>query len=152
MTVDNEGVLPSENEKQEEYDMESFMQTNVDRFGGLLQKLLGLMEKLDVSVASMRAGFLNSLLLDAQRPGPHINAAIIDRMDRLQALLLSFEGQSEGDMTDGDRDWCLKQWEVLRASTLDKSQKVSRDRDGGDDPSASSSDIAQLEDSQTSNN
>ena len=146
--ADGEGGFQSE-EDDMETDDGVFMQTNADKFGGLLQKLLGLMEKLEGPVASMRANFLASLLVDVQRPGPHINAAIIERMDRLQALLLSFEGPSEMEMTDNDRDWCLRQWDVLRLSLLDKSLKTTKEREGNDrNASASSSDIVQLEDSQ----
>ena len=96
------GFQPGEHNM--EADAGSFMQTNVDKFGGLLQKLLSLLEKLEGPVASMRANFLASLLADVKRPGPRINAAIIERMDRLQALLLAFEGPSEMEMTDNDRD------------------------------------------------
>ena len=92
----------------EEGDVAFLMQTNVDKFGSLLQKLLSLLEKLDGKVASSSANFLNSMLIDAQRPGPHINAAVIEKMDRLQALLLSFDGAGEAEMTEGDHEWCLK--------------------------------------------
>ena len=148
VTAEGEEVLLPKGDDLE-VDVVFFMQTNVDKFGGWLRKLLSLMEKLEGPVASMRASFLTSLLVDVQRPGPRINAAIIERMDRLQALLLSSEGQGEVEMTDNDRDWCLRQWDVLRSSLLDKSQKTTREREGSDrNSSASSSDIVQLEDSQ----
>ena len=137
---------------EEDAEITLLMQFNVDKFGGLLQKLLGLLEKMEGPVASMRAGFLSSLLPDVQRPGPHINAAIIERMDRLQALLLSFEGQGELEMQDADRDWCLRQWEILRPPLLDKAVQTPKDKDVVVDrnASASSSDIVHLEDSQES--
>ena len=45
---------------EEDNDISLLMQFNVDKFGGLLQKLLGLLEKMEGPVASMRASFLSS--------------------------------------------------------------------------------------------
>ena len=59
---------------------------------------------------------------DVQRPGSHISAAVVDRMDRLQALLLSFEDSVKIEIQDADREWCFQQWEHLRPTLMDKSQ------------------------------
>ena len=69
-------------------EMFSLMQVGIDKFGVLLQKLLVLFEKMTRQVAAARAGFMKSMLADLQRPGTHINAAIVERMDRLQASRL----------------------------------------------------------------
>ena len=131
-------------------DSVSFMQTGVDRFGVLLQKLLGLMEKMGQPQASLRARFLLSVLADIQRPGPHISAVVVEKMDRLQALLLSFDEGENQDTSDEDRDWCLRQWEILRLTLLDRKRERSESDQEQVHPAASSSDIVCIEDSQES--
>ena len=146
------GRLPSSRAlvEQDEYgdgEEVQLMQTMVDKFGVLLQKLLGLLEKLGQPSAGVRAGFLRSMLADVQRPGTHITAVVIEKMDRLQALLLSFEAGTEQEVTDVDREWCFGQWEALRATMLD----VRRDGEQmakGAQKAASSTDIVCLADSQ----
>ena len=61
----------------------SLMQKGVDKFGALLQKLLGLFEKLERPQASVRARFLLAMLADVQRPGPHVSGTVVEKMDRL---------------------------------------------------------------------
>ena len=129
--VDN-GVL-------EEAEEMNFMQQAVDKFGMLLQKLLGLLEKTGHSKAALRASFLLSILADVQRPGTHISAAaVVDKMDRLQALLLS---------QDEDRDWCFRQWEILQPVLFDKKPDQNSVSDV-EDQAAGSTHIVCLEDSQ----
>ena len=55
-------------------------------------------------------------------------------------------------MKDDDRDWCLRQWEILRSPLLDKALQNLKDKRVVVDrnASASSSDIVHLEDSQES--
>ena len=125
----------------------SFMQTTVDRFGVILQKLLGLLEKMGQPRATARASFMLSMLADVQRPGAHITSAVIERVDRLQALLLSFQEGADREVTEEDREWCFSQWGVVRPVLLDKK------REGGpggrrEQASSSSEEIVCLEDSQ----
>ena len=125
------------------------MQTMPDKFGPVLQKLLGLLEKLDQPTAAVRARFLRSMLMDVQRPGLHISAAVIDKMDRLQALLLSFEEEEIKETTDEDREWSFSQWEVIKPILLDKQREVMPNtQPGGCQQAMSSTDIVCLEDSQ----
>ena len=137
-------VPPGTNMEDEEV---TFMQTAIDKFGAMLQKLLGLMEKLGQPTASVRARFLRSMLAEVQRPGTHITAVVIDKMDRLQALLLSFDDGVEMDVTDVDRDWCFNQWAELRATLMDVRQEAGTPGHGAQE-AASSTDIVCLEDSQ----
>ena len=133
-------------------DEHSAMQMPVGGFGVALQKLLGHLEKLDEASASVRAGFLLSVLSDYQRPGPQVSAVVIEKMDRLQALLLSFEG-SGGEVQEEDREWCIAQWEQLRDRLMDKQRELEpvEERPDGhaSGQAASSTDIVCLEDSQT---
>ena len=128
----------------------NFMQSAADKFGIMLQKLLGLLERVGQPGASVRASFLRSMLADIQRPGVHITAAVIDKMDRLQALLLSFDEGSKQEATDEDREWCFGQWEVLKATLLDRHREAPAVNvvTGGTQQAASSTDIVCLEDSQ----
>ena len=122
----------------------------VDKFGALMQKLLGLLEKLGQPGAGGRAKFMLSMLADLQRPGPHVSATVLEKMDRLQALLLSFEEGGEQEMSEEARDWCFRQWDVIRPSLLDKKrEKVVREQ-ADDQKAASSTDVVCLEDSQGS--
>ena len=128
----------------------SFMQKGVDKFGVLLQKLLGLLEKMGQPHAGVRAGFLMSMLADIQRPGPHVSAVVVEKMDRLQALLLSFDEGAPHDTSDEDRDWCLRQWEVLRPTLLDRKREKTEGGHEDDQRASSSSVIVCIEDSQES--
>ena len=131
-----------------EDDVIQFMQTMPDKFGPVLQQLLGLLEKLDLSTAAVRVRFLRSMLTDVQRPGLHISAAVIERMDRLQALLLSFEEETIRDTTDEDREWCFRQWEAIRPILLDKKRETAPNGQQECQQAMSSTDIVCLEDSQ----
>ena len=124
----------------------SLMQAT-DRFGVLLQQLLGLLEKMGQPLASVRSSFLMSILADFQRPGTHVSAVVIDKMDRLQALLLSFDEGVKQEMQDEDRDWCLRQWDMLRPLLLDKKREQGTSAQQAEQAS-SSSEIVFLEDSQ----
>ena len=126
----------------------SLMQTAVDKFGVMLQELLDLLERMGQPLASTRATFLLSMLADVQRPGTHISAGVIDRMDRLQALLLSFDEGMAQEASEADREWCFGQWGVLRPVLLDRKRDATADSQRDVQASSSSDDIAFLEDSQ----
>ena len=140
-----------DNAMNEVDDVVQFMQTFPDKFGPILQKLIGLLEKMSQSTAATRANFLRSMLTDVQRPGLHISAAVIDRMDRLQALLLSFDEGEAKDTTDEDREWCFRQWEVVKPILLDKRQETVANAQETSEQARSSTDIVCLEDSQEPN-
>ena len=70
----------------------SLMQVAADRFGVLLQKLLGLFEKLGQPGASVRATFLLSMLADVQRPGTHVSAAVVEKMGCKHCCCLLMRG------------------------------------------------------------
>ena len=141
------GRVSSADEGEEEL---SLMQAAVDKFGMMLQKLLSLLEKMGQPLASARASFLLSMLADVQRPGNRISAAVIERMDRLQALLLSFGEGVEQDITEEDRKWCFSQWGVVRPVLLDKKREGGANAQHDQQTSSSSGDIVCLEDSQES--
>ena len=129
----------------------SLMQVGVDKFGALLQKLLVLFERMSKKEAAVRASFMKEMLTDVQRPGTHVNAAVVDRMDRLQALLLSFEEDGDCEAQEVDREWCFQQWEILRETLMAKTslQKLTRSEEGGSG-AAGSTDVVQVVDSQES--
>ena len=124
----------------------NFMQTAVDKFGVLLQKLLGLQRKWDNRLQVSGLLSYAPCLRISNDPGIHITAAIIPKMDRLQALLLSFEEENMQEVNDADREWCFGQWEVLRTTLPDGRRGPAAA--GGEQQSASSTDIVYLEDSQ----
>ena len=126
------------------------MQTMVDQFGVLLQRLLGKMEKLNPARAAARASFMLSMLRDIQRPGPHVHRGVLERMDRLQALLLSFEDADSEEVLEDDREWCMEQWQALQAELLSsvKPQAGQMETEQAAQQAASSTDIMHLEDSQ----
>ena len=133
--------------RDDDDDHPSLMHMVTDKFGVMLQQLLGLLEKMGQPLASMRASFLLSMLADIQRPGTHVSAVVIEKMDRLQALLLSFDEGVKRDMEDEDRDWCLRQWDILRPALLDKKREAGASAQH-EESASSSNDIVFLEDSQ----
>ena len=71
-------------------------------------------------------------------------------MDRLQALLLSFEDPTEVDVLEEDREWCMEQWNAVQGVLLSavKPKTEPPDSKHSEDQAASSTDIVQVEDSQ----
>ena len=71
-------------------------------------------------------------------------------MDRLQALLLSFEDGAADEVPDEDREWCMQQWSLLQPELLStKKLKTSPpEAEPAENQAASSADIVRLEDSQ----
>ena len=130
-------------------DLSSFMQT-VDKFGVLLQKLLGLLEKIGQPHAGIRAAFLLSMLADTQHPGTHVSAVVVEKMDRLQALLLSFDEGGQHETSDEDREWSLRHWDILRPTLLERKRDIAERRPDGEQAAASSTDIVCVNDSQES--
>ena len=126
------------------------MQTMVDQFGVLLQRLLGKMEKLSPVRAAARASFMLSMLRDIQRPGPHVHRGVLERMDRLQALLLSFEDAGSEEVLEDDREWCMEQWQPLQVELLSsvKPKAGQTETEQVAQQATSSTDIMHLEDSQ----
>ena len=129
-------------------DVVQFMQTPLDKFGTVLTKLMGLLEKMSQTTAATRANFLRSMLQDVQRPGLHISASVIDKMDRLQALLLSFDEGEAREVADEDREWCFRQWEAMKAILLDKTKEAGAATRESSEQASSSTEIVCLEDSQ----
>ena len=116
----------------------------------MLQSLLSKLERLQNDRAAARAAFLLSMLRDVQRPGPHVNRVVTERMDRLQALLLSFEDPAKVEVLEEDREWCMEQWSAVQGVLLSavKPKTGPPDNEQAEGQAASSTDIVHVEDSQ----
>ena len=105
-------ITQGTSEREMESDEVQLMQREMtDNFGGAMQRLLIALEKYPPQQAGRAADFMTAMLKDWQRPGHHVAASVIERMDRVQAMLATF--QLEGhlspseDMREEQCQWCL---------------------------------------------